>query len=72
MNSHNVKRYLLLAIELSVMVLGTTPSWAASAPDAVRLYVSYCANCHGRWGKGDGPSAVVLNTKPDANEQTLR
>jgi mono/diheme cytochrome c family protein len=28
------------------------------------LYASYCAGCHGRDGKGDGPVARALNTPP--------
>ncbi|MBI3090992.1 MAG: c-type cytochrome [Candidatus Tectomicrobia bacterium] len=29
-----------------------------------RLYQSYCANCHGVTGKGDGPLAAVLSPRP--------
>ena len=30
----------------------------------------YCASCHGRQGKGDGPTAAALRTRP-ANLTTL-
>ncbi|HEV2351230.1 MAG TPA: cytochrome c [Terriglobia bacterium] len=29
-----------------------------------KLYVSYCASCHGRDGKGDGPAAPALKGAP--------
>lgn len=28
------------------------------------LYVSHCASCHGKDGKGDGPAASALKTRP--------
>jgi mono/diheme cytochrome c family protein len=30
----------------------------------VDLYASYCASCHGRNGKGDGPAAEALKVPP--------
>ncbi len=38
-----------------------------SAPTAgARLYATYCANCHGERGRGDGPTASVLRVRvPD-------
>ena len=51
---------------LSVLVC-TAPAWAVS-PQATeagkRLYLKYCATCHGRDAKGDGPLAATLKTKP--------
>ena len=29
-----------------------------------QLYTQYCASCHGPGGKGDGPDAAKLETKP--------
>jgi len=51
------------------MLLCTMPAWAVN-PQAVdagkRLYGKYCATCHGRDAKGDGPLAATLKTKtPD-------
>jgi mono/diheme cytochrome c family protein len=34
------------------------------------MYVEYCAACHGRTGKGDGPAVPALKTPP-ANLTTL-
>jgi mono/diheme cytochrome c family protein len=28
------------------------------------IYEDYCATCHGRDGKGDGPAARALKTRP--------
>jgi mono/diheme cytochrome c family protein len=36
-------------------------AWADSAKDN---YTAYCAKCHGADGRGDGPSAGSLATKP--------
>ena len=49
------------------MLLCTAPAWAANrqALEAgKRLYIRYCATCHGRDGKGKGPLTGTLNTKP--------
>jgi mono/diheme cytochrome c family protein len=34
------------------------------APDGASLYKSYCASCHGRTGRGDGPVAALLKVPP--------
>jgi len=49
------------------VLLCTAPAWAVNrqALDAgKRLYIKYCASCHGRDGKGNGPMASTLTTKP--------
>lgn len=33
-------------------------------PDGAALYVAYCASCHGRSGRGDGPVAEYLKIPP--------
>jgi len=44
---------------------------AATSPASGReMFVSYCASCHGKDGKGDGPAAGALKTPP-ANLTTL-
>jgi mono/diheme cytochrome c family protein len=54
-----------------VMLIGvllcTAPAWAANSQvveAGKRLYTKNCASCHGRDGKGDGPLAGTLKTKP--------
>jgi mono/diheme cytochrome c family protein len=32
--------------------------------DGHEMFTSYCAPCHGRTGKGDGPAARALDPKP--------
>lgn len=36
----------------------------ASATNAKQMYASYCASCHGKDGKGDGPVAASLKMPP--------
>jgi mono/diheme cytochrome c family protein len=58
----------LIAITIAAAVLGVaTPSdrdVKAKPPDGAALYVTYCASCHGRGGKGDGPVAEYLTIPP--------
>lgn len=37
---------------------------SASIKNGKVLYQSYCAACHGKNGRGDGPAAASLNPKP--------
>jgi mono/diheme cytochrome c family protein len=38
---------------------------AATSPASGKdMYLQYCAACHGKEGKGDGPAAVALKTPP--------
>ena len=37
------------------------PTSPASGHD---MFISYCASCHGKDGKGDGPAASALKVKP--------
>jgi cytochrome c oxidase cbb3-type subunit III len=54
--------YLLGAICLTPFVLTAQAAPAhAQAPMAFKIY---CARCHGDDGKGDGPAASGLSTKP--------
>jgi mono/diheme cytochrome c family protein len=49
----------------SILVLLFTAATASGADDAGRtLYLRYCASCHGRDGRGDGPVAPSLGEKP--------
>ena len=35
-----------------------------SSSDGAQMFASYCAACHGKLGRGDGPAAAALKTKP--------
>lgn len=41
-----------------------TPPLVISSLSGRDLFVFYCATCHGRGGKGDGPVALSLKTPP--------
>ncbi len=40
------------------------PAPVTSAASGHEMYVSYCASCHGKDAKGDGPAAPALKTPP--------
>ena len=42
----------------------TVPAPPTSATSGKEMYLAYCAACHGREGKGDGPVAGALKTPP--------
>ena len=43
------------------------------ANDGRQMFISYCAPCHGRTGKGDGPAAPALTPKPsDLTQMTKK
>jgi mono/diheme cytochrome c family protein len=35
-----------------------------SSADGAQMFASYCAACHGKQGRGDGPAAAALKNKP--------
>jgi len=45
----------------AILAFTRLPARADSAQDN---YTAYCAKCHGADGRGDGPSAASLATKP--------
>jgi cytochrome c oxidase cbb3-type subunit 3 len=57
-----------LAIALAALVLAAIiPGRGANAGDPIetqRKYQAFCAECHGRNGRGDGPTSLILETKP--------
>jgi mono/diheme cytochrome c family protein len=60
---------LLAALLISGAVPGAaqvniTPTVAQSLRAGSETFTFYCASCHGRGGKGDGPAAPALATKP--------
>ncbi len=46
------------------------PIKQTSAASGKEMFLEYCASCHGKEGKGDGPAAVALKTPP-SNLATL-
>ncbi len=53
------------ALGLAALLLVPERAGAGSYEDAGRrLYVAYCAACHGRTGRGDGPVAPALGEQP--------
>jgi cytochrome c oxidase cbb3-type subunit 3 len=54
------------SIRLAVLLIVATglPVTAADLAAAKKDFVRFCAKCHGAQGKGDGPQADALTTKP--------
>jgi mono/diheme cytochrome c family protein len=48
----------------ALVALGSVPSEAADSSPGPALYARYCATCHGEDGRGDGPTAAVLQIAP--------
>ena len=59
----------LLAAQSAPQIKKTTVS-PTSPASGKEMYVQYCATCHGKEGKGDGPAAQALKAQP-ANLTTL-
>jgi cytochrome c oxidase cbb3-type subunit 3 len=47
-----------------LLIAATTMVAAADSAAAKKNFVRFCAKCHGTEGKGDGPQADALTTKP--------
>src|SRR5947209_11274673 len=59
------KSFWIFAFSALLLVLaGTDPTWAQNQSEGKKLYLTYCASCHGDNGKGDGPAAQSLPVKP--------
>ena len=55
------------AIGLAVLLLAVvavSPARAADLAAAKKNFVTFCSKCHGVEGKGNGPEAGTLSTKP--------
>ena len=48
----------------AVDIKNPEPNNSTTIKNGEVLYQSYCAPCHGKKGKGDGPAAASLNPKP--------
>ena len=69
--------FLLLAGLLVVALaqkpeVKTAPAPPTSAASGEEMYVSYCAVCHGKDGKGNGPAAPAMKTPPTDLTQLAR
>ena len=51
---------------LAVLLIAATTSTAVAADLAAtkKEFIRFCSKCHGNEGKGDGPQADALTTKP--------
>lgn len=62
-----------IAVSAIALALAQSVAGAAAAQDAAagaRTYATFCANCHGAAGRGDGPVASLL-TVPATDLTTL-
>jgi cytochrome c oxidase cbb3-type subunit III len=51
-------------VVLATVLLGVSGVLAADLGGAKDNFKTFCVKCHGSSGKGDGPSAATLKTKP--------
>jgi mono/diheme cytochrome c family protein len=69
-----IRRVTLLLVSALILALASyaadqkvikkVPAQRTSAASGQEMYDSYCAVCHGKTGKGDGPAASALKTAP--------
>ena len=58
------------ALALQALVAAQTPKVelrpapVTDASDGAAMYQAYCAACHGKTGRGDGPAASALRARP--------
>jgi len=52
------------AAQQTTTTIKKEPAKATSAASGSEMYKSYCAACHGKDGKGDGPAATALKSAP--------
>ncbi len=52
------------AVLAAILVFGPAPSRAEDGAVAKDNFKELCVKCHGENGKGDGPAASTLETKP--------
>ncbi len=53
-----------LRLTILLTAVGTMPVLAADLGATRKEFVRFCSKCHGSEGKGDGPQADALSTKP--------
>lgn len=55
---------LLCAAQDQATQIKHAPAAQTSPASGQQMFVSYCASCHGKDGKGDGPAAAALKQAP--------
>jgi mono/diheme cytochrome c family protein len=60
---------LIFGIILSLSLGLKSAVWAAEADQGQQFYMQYCASCHGKDGRGNGPVSPYLKIK--ASDLTL-
>jgi mono/diheme cytochrome c family protein len=55
---------LLATISLLAGLMAPSTGWTQDPPEGKKLYVTYCATCHGESGEGDGAAGVSLPVRP--------
>jgi cytochrome c oxidase cbb3-type subunit III len=58
------KTTLAVVLGATAMLAMPTHAPAADMAAAKQNYDTFCVKCHGADGKGDGPAAATLSTKP--------
>lgn len=54
----------LVTIFLLAGLMAPSTGWTQDQGEGKKLYVTYCATCHGEGGKGDGAAGVSLPVRP--------
>jgi len=57
---------MMRPMRLAILLIAATvlPAAAVDLAAAKKDFVRFCSKCHGNEGKGDGPQADALTTKP--------
>ena len=63
-------RRSMTAFLVLIIVFGFT-AWTAAAQSGKQDYETYCADCHGSDGKGNGPSLQTIPMNPEPPDLTL-
>jgi len=59
----NTTNWLAL-ISFMAGLMAPSTVWAQDQAEGKKLYVAYCATCHGEGGKGDGSAGLSLPVRP--------
>jgi mono/diheme cytochrome c family protein len=59
-----VNRLIPILASAAILAFASAPVRAADMAAAKQNYDTFCVKCHGPGGKGDGPAAATLSTRP--------